>query len=277
MASRYRKIDPRIWTDEKFRQLSGEEQRIALYILTAQSNRIGLFSFSPGKATEDLRTLPLTFRKGFEKVCQSLNWEWDPEARVLYLPTWWRYNQPENANNVIGNLKDLDDLPESPLLERFSINTTYLSEDFVGTFTQTLAKRSSQRSPKRSPSQEQELEQKQESPLPPKGTVAASNELQPEGILQKWNTIPGVKPCKTLDATLRGRIRTRLTEHPDRTWWDGLFQQVAAADFLCGRTNGTRGAFHVTLDWVLGPKNLGKVLRGNYDHVRSASKERLPL
>ena len=92
MASRYRKIDPRIWTDEKFRQLTAEEQRIALYILTAQSNRIGLFTFSPGKASEDLGTLPPTFRKGFEKVCRTLNWEWDAEARVLYLPTWWRYN-----------------------------------------------------------------------------------------------------------------------------------------------------------------------------------------
>jgi hypothetical protein len=41
MASRYRKIDPRIWTYETFRLLTGEQQRIALYILTAQTNRIG--------------------------------------------------------------------------------------------------------------------------------------------------------------------------------------------------------------------------------------------
>lgn len=114
MAARFRKIDPRIWTDEKFRQLKAEEQRIALYILTAQSNRIGLFSFSAGKAREDLDMSPQTFRKGFQKVCQTLNWEWDADARVLYLPTWWRYNQPENGNNVIGNLKDLDDLPKTP-------------------------------------------------------------------------------------------------------------------------------------------------------------------
>lgn len=166
MASRYRKIDPRIWTDEKFRRLTAEEQRIALYILTAQSNRIGLFSFSPGKATEDLATLPPAFHKRFLKVCQSLNWEWDPETRVLYLPTWWKYNQPENPNNLIGNLKDLDDLPETPLLERFSSNTAYLSEDLRETFTLALAKRSPQRSPKRSPSQEQEQEQEQKQDVP---------------------------------------------------------------------------------------------------------------
>jgi hypothetical protein len=158
MAAKYRRIDPRIWTDEKFRQLTSEQQRVALYILTAQSNRIGFFSFSTGKACEDLETLLPTFRKGFLKVCQTLNWEWDPAARVLYLPTWWRYNPPENANNVIGNLKDLDDLPETPLLKRFSINTAYLSDELIETFTKTLAKRS----PKRSPSQDQHQDQDQE-------------------------------------------------------------------------------------------------------------------
>lgn len=175
MAARFRKIDPRIWTDEKFRRLTAEQQRIALYILTAQSNRIGLFSFSPGKACEDLGTLPSTFRKGFEKVCQTLSWEWDSEVRVLYLPTWWRYNQPENVNNVIGNLKDLDDLPKTPLLERFSINTTHLSGHLIETFTQTLVKRS----PKRSPSQEQEQEQKQDAP------PAVEHEFE-----EFWNAYP---------------------------------------------------------------------------------------
>jgi hypothetical protein len=163
MAARYRKIDPRIWTDEKFRRLTAEEQRITLYVLTApQCNRIGLFSFSPGKAAEDLGTLPPTFQKGFENVCRTLRWEWDPEARVIYLPTWWKYNPPENQNVLIGNLKDLDDLPETPLLERFSANTAYLSEGLAETFTQTLAKRSPERSPKRSANQEQEQEQEQE-------------------------------------------------------------------------------------------------------------------
>ncbi len=167
MAARYRKIDPRIWTDEKFRRLTPEQQRIALYILTAQSNRIGLFSFSPGKASEDLGTLPQTFQKGFQKVCQTLHWEWDSSSRVLYLPTWWKYNQPENANNVIGNLKDLDDIPETSLLERFSTNSAYLPEGLVETYTQTLAKRYPQRSPKGSPTQEQEQEQEQEQDVPP--------------------------------------------------------------------------------------------------------------
>lgn len=282
MAARFRKIDPRIWTDEKFRQLTGEQQRIALYIITAQSNRIGLFTFSPGKAAEDLETLPQTFQKGFQKVCQTLNWEWDADSRVLYLPTWWKYNQPENANNVIGNLKDLDDLPETPLLERFSANTAYLFESHIKTFAQTLAKRYPQRSPKPSPSQEQKQEQEQE--LETDG--GQSPKHTPEEIRTRWNAIPGVKPCKVMGTTIRDQVRSHLADHPDPAWWEELFQRVQTSDFLCGRTTGKEGPFHASLDWILRPKNLDKTLAGDYDlmtrngHANNHSlhrPERIPL
>jgi len=156
--SRYRKVDPRFWKDEKIRRFSETEKLISLYLFTGQSNRIGLFSFSPGEAAEDLGISSQTFAKGFGNVCGTLFLGWDPEARILYLPTWWKYNPPENANNVIGNLKDLDDVPDSPLIDRFINNLQYLPETLRVTFTQTLAKRY----PKRSPSQEQEQEQEED-------------------------------------------------------------------------------------------------------------------
>jgi hypothetical protein len=86
----------------------------------------------------------------------TLNLKWDETFRVLYLPTWWKYNPPENCNNVVGNLKDLDDVPKSDLIDLFRENLDYLAENLRETFTQTLAKRYPQRYPKRSPSQEQE-------------------------------------------------------------------------------------------------------------------------
>src|SRR5262245_10244740 len=112
---KYRKIDPRFWKDEKVITLTTEEKAIALYLITGQSNRVGCYVFSPALATEDLGMTRETFGEPFANVLRVLKWEYDWERRVLYLPTWWRYNQPENANNVVGNLKDLDDLPNSPL------------------------------------------------------------------------------------------------------------------------------------------------------------------
>lgn len=47
MQRRYRKLDALFFRDEKITQLSLEEKLIAVYLLTAQVNRIGIFPFSP--------------------------------------------------------------------------------------------------------------------------------------------------------------------------------------------------------------------------------------
>lgn len=158
MAAKYRKIDPRIWRDERFSRLCAEDKLIALYCLTAQSNRCGIFVFSPAMAAEELGTLPHTFRERFRNVCQTLRWGWDEGVRILYLPTWWKYNPPENANVFAGCLKDLEELPQSPLLYEFCNNVSYLP----GTLGVTLRERWGERYPKPSPIQEQEQEQEQE-------------------------------------------------------------------------------------------------------------------
>lgn len=124
MAAKYRKVDPRIWNDEKFRKLDGDEQRIALYCLTSdQTNRIGLFVFSPAKASEDLNMDFETFAKRFGNVSHTFNWGWDKGSRTLYFPTWWKYNAPDNPNHMKGNLEDCHDLPASPFWVKFCSNT----------------------------------------------------------------------------------------------------------------------------------------------------------
>ncbi|HVA80275.1 MAG TPA: hypothetical protein VNF29_05070 [Candidatus Binataceae bacterium] len=166
MSARYRKIDPRFWRDEKVRRLSLEQKAIALYCITAQSNRIGIFNFSPAQAAEELGMRPRTFAKGsmkgFDGVCRTLKFKWDPEARVLYLPTWWKYNPPENPNVLKSCLADLHDIAETPLLIEFSENLSYLSETFHETFRQTLAKGWLKPSPNQEQEQEQEQDQEQE-------------------------------------------------------------------------------------------------------------------
>jgi hypothetical protein len=100
-------------------------------------------------------------------------------------------------------------------------------------------------------------------------TASLPISLTPEKIQDDWNAIPGIKPCKELGKTIQDRIQARLKEHPSQDWWTEFFQQVQASNFLCGRTNGKEGPFHASLDWILGPKNLDKLLAGNYDPVKS--------
>ncbi|MEO7862303.1 MAG: hypothetical protein ABIU05_18100 [Nitrospirales bacterium] len=90
-----------------------------------------------------------------------------------------------------------------------------------------------------------------------------------KAIQESWNAIPGVKPCKTLGKTIHDRVQARVKEYPSQDWWTKFLQQVQTSDFLCGRTHGKDGPFHASLDWVLGPTNLDKILAGNYDSVSS--------
>lgn len=95
--------------------------------------------------------------------------------------------------------------------------------------------------------------------------------LTPESIHAHWNSIAGVKQCKVLGPTIRDRIQRRINEQPRTAWWTDLFEQIAKSDFLCGRIAGKDGTFHASLDWVLGPKTLDKILAGNYDSMISNS------
>lgn len=164
MAAKYKKIDPRMWDDEKFRALDHLNKLIAIYVITAQSNRIGLFVFSIAQACEDLDIDRETFAKRFGNVCQTLNWVWDSTSRVVFLPTWWKYNQPDNPNSLKGCLDDAHDLPQTLLLKEFCSSGKYLQKKHAKVW-RTFAKRSGNVTP-----QEHEHEHEQESsPQPPKG------------------------------------------------------------------------------------------------------------
>jgi hypothetical protein len=64
------------------------------------------------------------------------------------------------------------------------------------------------------------------------------------------------KPQK-LDTDRRKKLRARLDEH-GFDGWQTMIAKAGASDFLCSK-------FALKLDWVLEPKNLRKVLEGNYD------------
>ena len=172
MAARYRKIDPRVWADEDFRNLKSLEKLVTFYLLTAQSNRIGIFNFSPGKACEDLGITHRTLMENFDRVCSLLAWEWDKKTRVLYIPSWFKYNLPVNPNVLKSCLGDLHELPTTKLKQKFVENLRYLPTTFHPMFCQTFQEGLGQPSPQPSPIQEQdkELEQEPESKKPPSST-----------------------------------------------------------------------------------------------------------
>lgn len=158
MAAKYRKVDPRIWNDEKFQRLTITEKAVAFYALTNQHvNRIGIFPFSPAAAAESIGLKSAEFERVWVRVCDTLRWRFDRVSKTLYLPTWWKYNAPESHLTMKGCLKDLHDVPQSVLVQEFASNTTYLSDTLAGELTRVC-----QGYAKGMPYQEQEQKQEQE-------------------------------------------------------------------------------------------------------------------
>ena len=124
-------------------------------------NRIGLTHFSLSSAAEDLGLTLGTFTKRFANVCRTFGWQYDGRARVLYVPSWWTFNRPENENVLKGVLHDLCDVPASPLVDEFARNLETLPQTFHQTFQERLGQRLAQRSPIQEQEQEQEPVQEQ--------------------------------------------------------------------------------------------------------------------
>lgn len=136
------------------KDLTHFEKLLAIYCFTSpQSNRIGLYVLSPGHAEEDLGPLDDTvchtvaasgssnFGYRISKICEALNWRYDTAARVLFLPTWWKYNPPDNPKSLQGYLEDIHDLPQTNLLAEFAQNKRYLSDTLCHTLSTTLTAR----------------------------------------------------------------------------------------------------------------------------------------
>lgn len=60
-------------------------------------------------------------------------------------------------------------------------------------------------------------------------------------------------------------------ERQEIEWWERYFRRVNLSDFLTGRVKD----FVANLNWLIGPKNMEKVLNGAYDNRASPVPERL--
>ena len=228
--ARFRKVYPRLWSNHDFLSLGDGEKLLALFGITGpQGNRFGLFEFSPAMSAERLGWDAETFAERFANVCETMNWTFDDSSRVLFIPSWWKWNPPENANVLIGNLKDLLELPQTHLTDDFTKNTKHLSANLRETFTQTLAKRY----PKPSPNQEQEQEQEQEQDKTSCRTLR-SDEQDSALATWTWKLIHDLQPTRKGPNLEKWANTFRLMRERDgRTEADirALFAWANANDF----------------------------------------------
>lgn len=235
--AKYRKIDPRIWNDKKFRSLSDDGQLAFLFLLThPHMTSLGAMRATlPGLAAEK-RWSEKRFREAFQEVSAKGMAKHDEEASMVWLPKFIRYNGPESPNVLKAWVDALDLLPECTLkdevIHSVKVFTKGLTEAFKKALPEVFAKAMA------NPEQEQEPEQKQEQDMFPGGTSPAPDEFE-----ERFQEFRSLYPKRSGDhrwQTARNHIRARLRE--GHTWDDILDGTRRYAAFV--RTKGDEGTPH---------------------------------
>jgi hypothetical protein len=169
--SKYRKIDTRIWNDEKFRGLGDDGKLIFLLLLTHPGmTSLGALPAIPDGLAHMLKWSRERFREGLSQPLAEGMIEADEDAGLFCLPNFLRYNPPENPNVVKAWASSVDLLPECGLkntvmaraYEAVKARPKPFGEAFVKLFGKPLPNGSANRYRNHMPNQEPEQEQEPE-------------------------------------------------------------------------------------------------------------------
>ena len=99
IMSKYRKIDPRIWNDAKFNDLSSNAKLVFFLLLThPHLTALGAMRASIAGLANDLRFTEKAFRESLGECFQNGLIKHDERACFVWLPNYLKYNKPGNPN-----------------------------------------------------------------------------------------------------------------------------------------------------------------------------------
>lgn len=277
--SRYRKIEVRTWSDEKFRQLSAippSGQGLWFFLLTGPHTTAipGLFRAGRAGMAEELGWEPEAFDEAFAEVSGQGMAEADFKAKLVWLPKAIQHNKPESPNVVRGWRVELDLLPECELKRRAIAGIREALEaagpSYVEAFDEVLrgkskgtwkpsGKPTAKPSCKTMSNQEQEQEQEQEGvqggkpPRPPKDAPVEIPEWMPD---EPWQDFVAMRRAKGKRAPFTvaaargivadlGRLRGRgqdvaeVLRQSVVNGWSGVFEVKGAASQPGPASGGT--------------------------------------
>lgn len=161
--SRYRKVDPRIWNDAKFRELSDNAKLVFFMLLTHPGmTALGAMRATlPGLAAE-LGWDSEAFLEAFREISEKGMAEHDPKACLVALPRFLRYNPPESPNVVKAWEAALDLLPECDLKSAVISWAKQHLRSMSPSFRKALPEGFREAFAKTCPNQEQEQDQEQD-------------------------------------------------------------------------------------------------------------------
>jgi hypothetical protein len=116
MNARFRKIDVRLWGDEKFRLLSRDAKLIFIFLLSCPEQTMlgAMRATMPGLACQ-LQMSQREFSVAFRQLSTRGMVKFNQEAGLLWLPNWLRYNRPESPSVIKSWPTALQLLPQCRL------------------------------------------------------------------------------------------------------------------------------------------------------------------
>ncbi len=282
--ARYRKIDPRVWNDEKFRGLSDQGKLVFFMLLTHPNmTALGAMRATVAGLAEELGWATEAFRDAFQEGLAKGMAEHDPKACLVALPNFLKYNPPESPNVVKAWLAAVDLLPECALKTRVIAGARAFAEGLTKGFAEALPEVFA----KTMPIQEQEQEQEQENTDASPAVIGIGKPMRlscpHEQIRSLYAEIlPELPAVKVWSTRRQTALKTRWSEmakdkgwtnaEQGLAWFRKFFETVAASDFLMGR--GQRGAgyegWRCDFDKLMEPSKFVGVIEGKYANREAA-------
>ncbi len=214
----FRKVDPRIWTDRRFRALPERAQLLFLYLLTHPKMTLaGVLMNTAGGIAEERgweRREVIAMLAGMKGMV-----EYDPDAQAFWFPNWLRYQPLENPNCAKAAIAVVEALHDGPLRNSIcAMLVPHLSERFKHVLAKSslngwrnpLANGSgnglANRLPKGMPNKEMEMEMEKELEIEMEGVQGEGEQigageavgpLGPAGACPREEQPEKTKPVRT--------------------------------------------------------------------------------
>jgi len=108
----------------------------------------------------------------------------------------------------------------------------------------------------------------------PNGFLLKTDVSNADMAVQIWNEVcakAGLAKVQKITASRRSKLQRRLKSdfHDSFPQWRKYCQRIASSSFLTGRSSQWKATF----DWCLEPKNMAKVMEGNYEDGGSGPRD----
>ncbi len=137
--SRYRVVYCLIWNDDKFPFVSDDCQLVTFHILTTPySSPFGCYKASMEALASEKRWDIAKYRKAFKEGSRAGFYEYDEKHQMVFIPSFLKYNPPNNPNVLKSWGKVFNELPNSKLKNKCLKALTDLVEGFGEAFTKAF-------------------------------------------------------------------------------------------------------------------------------------------